>query len=188
MHIQAVILVQNQHPPSGKVPKGFYIATSEVTPSMFDHQVIRERNKTIKTSMPFLFNLIKSAFDHSHQLRLRERKIRQDRHDRKKASGNTHLRAVLPLEDVISSETNKSVSMDDSYTMSANIISGVEPNSSHESMILDDTYLSPSPASQLYQNRDFDLNTFDSSEASSNSQSADIEMISSEGGSMDLSE
>ncbi|EGG02116.1 uncharacterized protein MELLADRAFT_110465 [Melampsora larici-populina 98AG31] len=38
---QAVALVKKQHPPSGKVPKGFYIDTSEVTP---EEQHVRKAN------------------------------------------------------------------------------------------------------------------------------------------------
>ncbi|EGG00555.1 uncharacterized protein MELLADRAFT_67766 [Melampsora larici-populina 98AG31] len=167
---QAVMLVQNQHPPSGKVPNGFYIATSEVTPSMFDHQVLNKQNDAIESSMPFLFNLIKSAFDYSHLIRLRDNKIRDERRERKKSSGKTHLPAVLPLEHIISPRTTSSSSMIDSYNTSPNLQLGLKAIRHKDSMIIDESECSPTLPSALNQNNRLELNIDDSTEGSPNTQ------------------
>ncbi|EGG06063.1 uncharacterized protein MELLADRAFT_107092 [Melampsora larici-populina 98AG31] len=98
---QAVLLVKKQHPPCGKVPKGFYIDASEVTPSDFDHGIVYERDMTLEKLMPFLFNLIQSTFTHSEVERVREATVRKARLEQKQAGGKTPLETRSAIDENI---------------------------------------------------------------------------------------
>ncbi|EGF98849.1 uncharacterized protein MELLADRAFT_113209 [Melampsora larici-populina 98AG31] len=123
---QAVIVAKNQHPPSGKVPNGFYINTSNVTPSMFDHSDVQEREKTLENSMPFLYNLSQSIFINNQEARLREANVRKERVEHKKKLGETHLPALLPLEDFLAPKTSDLSLIGNSSIQSTNPQSAID--------------------------------------------------------------
>lgn len=88
------------------VPKGFYINTSKVTPLMFDHGDVHNRDKRLEESMSFLYTLIQKILLDSQESRLREANVRKTRLERKKTDCDTHMQGLLQLEDLSQSSTS----------------------------------------------------------------------------------
>lgn len=98
-------MVKNELPPSGTVQKGFYINSSQVTPSMFDPEVLNKRDEILETSMPFLYGIIQSILTHHQQERVRVTTLRRSRRENKKTMMKLDLTAFLPLGEFERPET-----------------------------------------------------------------------------------
>ncbi|EGG08118.1 uncharacterized protein MELLADRAFT_62107 [Melampsora larici-populina 98AG31] len=93
---QAIKVAKNQQPPSGSVPKGFYINKSKVTPLNFDHADIHNRDILLEELMPFLYSLIQSIFTHNLQTQVQAADLRKSRRKSKESKTSNTSSSIQP--------------------------------------------------------------------------------------------
>ncbi|EGG03719.1 uncharacterized protein MELLADRAFT_109060 [Melampsora larici-populina 98AG31] len=105
---QAIMVARKQQPPSGSVPKGFYINASKVTPLMFDYAEVHTRDNILEQSMPFLYSLIQSIFDHNLKAQVQAADL-QNSQRKPNASQNSNTSSNINLS---SQSTNTQPAID----------------------------------------------------------------------------
>lgn len=94
-------MVKKQLPPSGNVPKGFYINSSRITASMFDPNEENHRDDLLEKKMPFLHDLVLSILTHNQEEQARAASLRKSREQKKKRDLDQTDQVLLRVEDFV---------------------------------------------------------------------------------------